>query len=400
LKKLDIPRVVIILVVGGFINSVGNSLMWPLNSLYMHNELGRTLTEAGIVLALQAACALIGQFLSGFIVDRVGARKVMIYGLVASGAVVGLIGLFPSWEVYAPSLILFGLAQAFVFVPLNALIRLVWPEGGRRGFNLLYVFNNAGVAVGTALGGIVAQISFTSVFLLDSATFFIYLLIVIFGLKYKDQPQHKEVQHQAQRLTQDKGFATLMALSGGIFLTWGAYIQLITILPVVMNGMGYSLPAYSILWTLNGIFIVALQPVISWVINKWAQTFQRQFYLALVLLAVAFIILLGNLPYASYILAIFILTLGEMLILPAVPAAAAQLAPLGKEGTYQGVIAAAASGGRMLGPLLGGLVYDFGGGSKVWVLSLLFLVAAAGSFSLYGPLEKRFNHPGKEKATF
>ena len=50
----DIPRAVLVLVVGGFIQSVGNSLMWPLNSLFMHNVLGRSLTEAGTLLAIQA----------------------------------------------------------------------------------------------------------------------------------------------------------------------------------------------------------------------------------------------------------------------------------------------------------------------------------------------------------
>lgn len=392
LKRLDIPRVVVVLIIGGFIQSVGNSLMWPLNSLFMHSVLGRTLTEAGILLALQSGVSLLCQFLSGFLADRFGPKRIMIIGLVIAILAVGAIGLFPVWGVYAPAFILFGLAQAFIFVPLNALIHAVWPEGGRRGFNLLYVSNNAGVAVGTAIGGMIAQVSFRLTFSLNAAAFLIYLMLVIIGVSERKAPIHLiPPKQQTERLTKDRGFKVLLALGGGIFFAWGAYIQLVTILPVVMNQLGFPLFSYSVLWTLNGVFIVTLQPLINWVIKTWAQSFKRQFYLASVLLTIGYIILLGKLPYVSYIIAMLILTLGEMLILPAVPAASAQLAPPGKTGAYQGIIGGASSGGRMIGPLLGGMMYDYGGGSSVWILAITFMGASMVMFFIYGRVVRRFH---------
>lgn len=392
LKRLDIPRAVIVLIIGGFIQSVGNSLMWPLNSLFMHTVLGRTLTEAGTLLAIQSAVSLLGQFISGFLADRFGPKRIMIIGLVGAVLSVGSIGIYPVWGVYAPAFIFFGLAQAFIFVPLYALIHAVWPEGGRRGFNLLYVSNNAGVAVGTAIGGMIAQVSFRLIFSLNAVAFLIYLLLVIIGVSERKAPIHLiPPMQQTERLTKDKGFKVLLALGGGIFFAWGAYIQLVTILPVVMNQLGFSLFSYSVLWTLNGVFIVTLQPVINWVIKAWAQSFKRQFYYASVLLTIGYVILLGKLPYVSYIIAMLFLTLGEMLILPAVPAAAAQLAPKGKTGAYQGIIGGATSGGRMVGPLLGGIMYDYGGGSSVWGLAITFMGASIVMFFIYGKVVQRFH---------
>ena len=397
LKHLDIPRAVIVLIIGGFIQSVGNSLMWPLNSLFMHGVLGRTLTEAGTLLALQSTASLLGQFVSGFLADRFGPKKVMILGLGGAVLTVGFIGVFPVWRVYAPAFILFGLAQAFIFVPLNALLHAVWPEGGRRGFNLLYVSNNAGVAIGTAIGGMIAQVSFNLTFSLNATAFFIYLLLVFTGVSEQKAPLHRvPPKQQAERLTKGNGFKVLLALGGGIFFVWGAYIQLVSILPVVMNQLGFSLFSYSVLWTLNGVFIVTLQPLINWVIKAWAKSFKRQFYLAAILLTIGFIIILGKLPYVSYIIAMLILTLGEMLILPAVPAVAAQLAPPGKTGAYQGIIGGASSGGRMIGPLLGGMMYDYGGGSRVWILALTFMGASFVMFSIYGKVVQRYNVPSRE----
>ncbi|MHB1653792.1 MAG: MFS transporter [Desulfitobacteriaceae bacterium] len=399
LKKPDIPRTIIILIAGGFINSMGNSLMWPLNSLFMHNVLGRSMTEAGMIIASQSALSLLGQFLSGFLADRFGARRMMLIGLTGSSLTVFLIGLIPTWEVYAPGLILFGLMSGFVFVPLNALIQSTWPEGGRRGFNYLYVFNNAGVAVGTALGGIVAQISFRWVFLGNAATFLMYLLIVTLWVP-KRSPRENITHHKTGKTTvihDDPGFPALLALSGGILLVWTAYIQWVTIVPVVMGQRGFSLLSYSFLWTLNGIFIVILQPLIALTIRLWAHDFRRQFYLACLLIAGSYLTLQGHLPYVSYVVGMLILTLGEMLILPAVPAAAARLAPVGREGAYQGIVGGAASGGRMLGPFLGGIVFDLGGDSKVWLLALGFMAAALVSFLLYAPLESRFHRSQTKK---
>lgn len=398
LKRLDIPRPVFVLIFGGFIQSLGNSLMWPLNSIFMHTVLNRTLTEAGLLLALQSAASLLGQFISGFLADHFGPKKVMIIGLVGSILSVGLIGIFPIWGVYTPAFIMFGLAQAFILVPLNALIHAVWPEGGRRGFNLLYVFNNAGVAVGTAIGGMIAQVSFRLIFSLNAVGFLIYFLLVLIGVSERKTPLHLiPLKQQSERLTKGNGFKVLLALGGGIFFAWAAYIQLVTILPVVMNQLGFSLFSYSVLWTLNGVFIVTLQPLINWIIKAWAQSFKRQFYLASLLLTIGYVILLGKLPYVSYIIAMLILTLGEMLILPAVPAAAAQLAPPGKTGAYQGIIGGATSGGRMVGPLLGGMIYDFSGGSSVWELAITFMGASMVMFFIYGKVVQLYHSTPQPK---
>lgn len=400
LQHLGIPRSILLLALGGFIQSTGNALMWPLNSLFMHNILGRSLTDAGTLMSGQALVMLLGQFFSGFLADRLGARRMMLFGFVSSVLCLGLMGIFPVWKVYAPGLLGFGFANAFIFVPLNALVNLLCPEGGRRGFNLIYVFNNAGVAIGTALGGIVANYSFRFVFLFNALAFFTYFILVLFGIPKKSisvttpsktkKERFARSKHPHELLTHDLCFAVLLPLSGGILMVWAAYIQLTTVLPIIMSQLGFSLPQYSILWTLNGIIIVTLQPLINWSIHFWAHTFTRQFYLACLLIGSSFVIFLIQPPYAFYLFAILVLTLGEMLVLPAVPAAAAQIAPGDKVATYQGIAAGAASGGRVLGPFLGGLVFDHWGGQMNWILALSFIGLAIFAFSLYAQAEHRF----------
>jgi len=71
-----------------------------------------------------------------------------------------------------------------------------------------------------------------------------------------------------------------------------------------------------------------------------------------------------------------ILTIGEMFIWPAVPTIAFGLAPKGREGFYQGIVNSTATGGRMVGPLLGGIIVDMYSMSALFfVLIGLFLIA-------------------------
>jgi MFS family permease len=66
-----------------------------------------------------------------------------------------------------------------------------------------------------------------------------------------------------------------------------------------------------------------------------------------------------------------------MFIWPAVPTIAFDLAPKGREGFYQGIVNSTATGGRMIGPLLGGLLVDLYSMSALfYVLIGLFIIAA------------------------
>ena len=65
--------------------------------------------------------------------------------------------------------------------------------------------------------------------------------------------------------------------------------------------------------------------------------------------------------FKGFLAAMIILTVGEMLVWPVIPTIANDLAPKGREGFYQGIVNSTATGGRMIGPLLGGLLVDLYG---------------------------------------
>jgi len=71
-----------------------------------------------------------------------------------------------------------------------------------------------------------------------------------------------------------------------------------------------------------------------------------------------------------------------------VPTIADKLAPKGKEGFFQGIINSTATGGRMIGPLLGGYLVDVNGiGLLVPVLVFLLLLGMIASYFYDVPLK-------------
>ena len=62
--------------------------------------------------------------------------------------------------------------------------------------------------------------------------------------------------------------------------------------------------------------------------------------------------------FTMFSVAMVILTVGEMLVWPAIPTLANELAPKDQAGFYQGLVNSIAAAGRMLGPVLGGLIVD------------------------------------------
>jgi MFS family permease len=96
-----------------------------------------------------------------------------------------------------------------------------------------------------------------------------------------------------------------------------------------------------------------------------------QIIIGMVIFMVSYAVAAGAQAFSGFIAGMVILTVGEMLIWPAVPTIANDLAPKGREGFYQGIVNSTATGGRMVGPLMGGILVDLYG------MSMLFAILIA-----------------------
>lgn len=353
------PRSLWSLGVLAFINLMGLSFIWPITTIYIHEVLGRPVTVAGMVLTFYAAASFLGQLTGGTLFDRVGGRPVIAIGLLLSAGAIAVPGLFQSWPLYVAAMALFGFAQSLVFPALNALAAATWPEGGRGAFNFIYVTHNAGVAVGTAFGGVLANYSFRLVFL-GAAFLSLVSTMLALALIRDVKPGYAgfaSAQAVVDEPTRPVPWLPIAFLLFSSFSFWLVYMQWTSTLAVYMQTVGVSLPAYSFLWTLNGVIIFFGQPVLGYVV-RFVRLLPSQLFLGTGLYVVAFSLLLTSSRYPVFVTAMVVLTFGEMLLWPGIPAAVDQLAPPDRRGFLQGTVGGSTAAGRMVGPLIGGLLYD------------------------------------------
>ncbi len=372
-----------------FINLAGFSIIWPITTIYIHQQLGRPVTVAGVVLLLYSGASSLGQLTGGALYDRLGARPVILAGLLSSAGAIALPGLSRSWPLYIGAMVIFGFTQSLVFPAVNAQAAATWPEGGRRTFNFIYVVHNAGVAVGTAVGGLVANHSFQLAFI---ATALSSVLAAVLGWATIDGGAPGRARAETATAVGDGEIAPgaggaipwvpVGSLLVSILTLWLVYIQWTGTIPVQMQRVGVPLSAYSLLWTLNGLIIVFGQPAFASLL-RLVRSLASQLFLGTGLLLASFGLLLGSHGYLVFVAAMVLLTLGEMVLWPGVPAAVDQLAPPARRGFLQGCVGSAIAGGRMLGPVVGGLLYDRFGYLTMLVVMLLILALPVGSFLVY-----------------
>ncbi|MEH7334949.1 MFS transporter [Neobacillus drentensis] len=372
------PRALWLLIIGMAVNVIGSSFLWPLNTIYIHDHLGKSLSVAGIVLMLNAGANVIGNLYGGHLFDKIGGYKSILLGIFISlAALVGLT-FWHGWPEYVVFLTIVGFGTGIIFPSMYAMAGSVWKEGGRKSFNALYVAQNLGVAVGAALGGLVADYSFQLIFLANMVMYVIFLLIAVFGYKsiLVDSEKQENKAEAEKGIKSKANLQALMILCLGYLLCWVAYVQWTTTIASYTQEINITLTQYSFLWTINGAIIVLGQPLLNGGLKFLSSSLKLQILIGIGIFIISFIVAGNASAFSGFLVAMIILTIGEMFIWPAVPTVAFSLAPKGREGFYQGIVNSTATGGRMIGPLLGGMLVDLYSMSALFTLLIgLFLIA-------------------------
>ncbi|QTC39917.1 MFS transporter [Bacillus sp. V3] len=385
------PRSLWLLVIGMMVNVTGSSFLWPLNTIYLHDHLGKSLSAAGLVLMVNAGASVIGNLIGGSLFDKLGGYRSILLGISITLAALAGMNIWQGWPYYVVFLTAVGFGSGIVFPSMYAMAGSVWPEGGRKAFNSVYVAQNIGVAVGAALGGFVASFSFSYIFLANLLMYILFFLIAIFG--YRDisagSGSHTSVLNEKKVIRNKSKLTALLIICAAYLLCWVGYVQWQSTIATYTQEINISLKQYSLLWTINGALIVLAQPILSKAIKRFEDNLRLQIMIGIIIFMVSFGVASVSDTFEWFAISMVILTIGEMLIWPAVPTIANTLAPKGREGFYQGIVNSTATGGRMIGPFLGGVLVDLFSMQVLFMSLIGFFFAALVLASLYDrPLKK------------
>lgn len=370
---------------GTLINRMGSFVIIFL-AFYLTTARGFSASYAGLVIGLFGAGGAVGVLVGGVLADRWGRRATLLTAhLGAVGCLIGL-GLSRSPLAIAGFAAALGATSDMARPAFQAMMIDVVDAADRlRAFSLNYWAINLGFAVASALAGLVAQLDYLLLFLVDAGTTAVTALI-IFSKVRETAPAppaarpvatsgkgHRDGRAGLVTVLRDRVFLAFVGLTAASALI---FMQHISSLPIAMQRDGLTPATFGFVIALNGVLIVAGQLFVPRLLGSRDRS--RMLALASVVVGVGF----GLTAFADtawmYAFSVLVWTLGEMLQSPSNATLIAELSPTSLRGRYQGVFSLSFAVAAFGAPVLGGYVLQHFGDTTLWlgclVLGLLIAI--------------------------
>ncbi|TML28003.1 MAG: MFS transporter [Actinobacteria bacterium] len=356
-------------------------------SLYLTGPRHLTPAAAGVVVGGFGVGGAAGTLLGGVLADRWGRRRTLLLGYAGAGILMYALGLATALPLIAA---LTGLVGAFTTMTGPAAVAAivdVVPEADRtRAFNLQFWAFNLGTAAASLIAGLVAEVSFTLLFVIDGSATLVAALLVLAKVPESLPAGHVEAPagHGIRTALTDRIFLAFVGLT---LIQAVLYAQSSTILPLSMKADHLPPAGYGLVISLGAVLIVLGQLFVPALIQRRRKG--SVLALATALLAVGY----GSVRFVDvlpgYLAAAVVWTAGSMLAAPPNAAVIAELAPPTIRARYQAVFFLTFSLAAFLAPALGGLSFQEFGPWHWLVCAGLGLAASAGHLAASGPRERR-----------
>ncbi len=355
---------------GTLVSTLGSSMIWPFLIIYISEQLNLPLTVAGSLITLNAAVRLLTSFAAGPITDKTGRKWAMVISLAFNG--LAYFAMVPANTLIAFAVImaLRGAFQPLYQVGADAMLAdLIAPKKRADAYALSRLSKNIGIAMGPALGGIMAATSYNATFYIAAITSILFSTLIAFFASEtlpkstrEKKTKEREPLGGYAKIFQDKTFLafilafTLTKVSGSIL--W--------VLLAAYTKVNYQIPEslYGLIPTTNALMVVFLQVYVTKRSKKqpplWVMAVGGLFY-GLGVGSIA----LGN-SFGDFWISMVIVTIGELMIVPTAITYTANLAPEDMRGRYMSIFSLTWGIGTLIGPLMGGLLNDYFHPSAMW----------------------------------
>jgi MFS family permease len=345
-------------------------------SLYLVRDRGMPPAEAGRILALYGVGFTVAGPVGGLLADRLGRRPTMIGGLLCGAGSVGALAFARAPGLLALFAFLAAATGDMYRPAMSAAVADVVPQVDRpRAYGLVYWAVNLALSVGLVIGGLVAERSFTALFLADAATSIAAAAIVFFKVP-ETRPARGVVHEPAIR-------GMIRVLADGPYLSFlvlhlaalAVFVQWQLALPIDMSAHGLGPSAYAFLMALNCAGVVLLQPILSPRLNSVDAA--RLLALSAFLFGLGYGINAIGGGLAVYSVGTALWTVGEVVGFPVASAMVANLSPIELRGRYQGAFSMCWGIAFTVAPIGAGETMQRLGARTLWLLCLGVAVAVS-----------------------
>src|SRR3954447_11464182 len=185
-----LPRAVWLLCLGQFVNRFGGVVIVFL-LLYLRQR-GYSPATAGLVVSGYGLGALVSGPLGGFVADHIGRRQSIALSMFGSAAAMLALSRASSLAPIVPLTVAAGLLSELYRPAASALLADLVPQGRRvPAFALYRMAINVGIAAGPISVGLLAERSFTWIFVVDAATSVVLGVVALIVLPETRGPHHE-----------------------------------------------------------------------------------------------------------------------------------------------------------------------------------------------------------------
>jgi predicted MFS family arabinose efflux permease len=371
-----LPREVWLLAGALLVNRAGTMVL-PFLSLYLTRDLGLTTARAGLIIGCFGLGSMAGSYIGGWLSDRIDPLRVQQLQLESfTSLAVGVLVLATISDAFRPAL-------------MAAVAHRSSPEIRARAFALIRLAANLGMAIGPAIAGILAVYGYVWIFVGDAITCWAaaVMLIASFNEVVVSESDDLPVSETPdQSPWRDPPFLVFLLLVAVLAM---AFFQVWSTMPLYLRSFyEMSERGIGLLLALNALIIVLTEMLLI----RAVENRDRMHMVGLgALLVCGGLALLPLGPaWSTAVLAMAVLTVGEMLAMPITNAIVAERAGQRSVGRYMGAYTLAFSTAFVIGPVAGTWVYQNVGPQYLWFgIGVAGVVLALAFAALSLPLRSR-----------
>ncbi|MCM8811581.1 MAG: MFS transporter [Candidatus Omnitrophica bacterium] len=344
-----------------FVHLVGFGIVIPVLPLYA-DRFGASAFQAGMLLASYSAAQIMFAPILGRISDRVGRKPVLMVSILGTAVGFFLMGMADSLPVLFWGRILDGVTGGNVSTA-QAYIADVTPlEDRSKRMGLIGAAFGLGFIFGPALGGILSHISMAAPFLFAAGMAVLNALFVKLWLPESLPPSRRVtgsgegvlpvIFHLWRVQTLNLIFATYLVVTIAFSLLTATYPLF------AQDRFSCTVSQVGYIFAGLGLMSALIQGgLLGWLVKVFGDA--GLVMLGAVILAAGFFLLPLSAGYFSMVAATGVVALGHSLVAAPLNGLASKTVSPGSQGQVLGAMQAIASFARIVGPIAGGVLFDF-----------------------------------------
>ena len=367
-------------------NQLSYAIIYPFIPIYMCEERGLPYGLVSIIFPLLGLATILAPIPCGWFTDRFGHSVMMLAGQILRGAIFFVLAFMvyvqaPFWTFVIALMFNTAVGVAFQVGSDAYLVSIAAPDERPGYYSKIRIGYNIGWALGPMVGAFFAETPFWVFFIMTgllcvAGTFHTWFSCCRNIQKYAPQTRQKtaaqgnifiEIIHNRRFLLLMGGTLFLMLLTSQLYSTLSIFST---------ATVNISKKALGSVYSLNGTMVLALQIPMAALLKKLKAPIMLQLISGTLLYAIGYFQLGFAGGVLAIVIAVIVITLGEIIAQPALYTAASSEADPHNAGRMMSVSSLMRGIGFSVGPWIGGILYTGASPVVLWsVLSSFALIA-------------------------